>query len=157
MRERSTSYCHFGRKPLIQLAAAQSWTLTFVRVTNEGEVHLLSSFRRKPESSLQAPKLDPDFRQGDEEIKGRGRISLLTTFLGVCIWSASAPEGGGHREASPLQVRYVEQLPSVPGSPRHLGRYGWRWERCRASAFCPPVGGRQTHSVNPSKLTEVGT
>ena len=35
-------------KPLIQLAAAQSWTLTFVRVTNEGEVHLLSSFRRKP-------------------------------------------------------------------------------------------------------------
>src|SRR5215216_222373 len=51
----------------------------------------------------------------------------------------------------------VEQLPSVPGSPRHLGRYGWRWERCRASAFCPPAGGRQTHSVNPSKLTEVGT
>src|SRR5215212_8076458 len=80
MRERSTSYCHFGRKPLIQLAAAQSWTLTFVRVTNEGEVHLLSSFRRKPESSFTAPKLDPDFRQGDEENKG-AKTFLLTTFL----------------------------------------------------------------------------
>src|SRR5215213_5653839 len=64
-------------------------------------------------------------------------------------------EGGGHPED--LFMANVEQLPSVPGSPRHLGRYGWRWERCRASAFCPPAGGRQTHSVNPSKLTEVGT
>ena len=25
-----------------------------------------SSFRRKPESSLRPPKLDPDFRRGDE-------------------------------------------------------------------------------------------
>src|SRR5215213_10143497 len=80
---------------------------------------------------------------------------LLTTFLYVCISPPSAPEGGGHPED--LFMLNVEQLPSVPGSPRHLGRYGWRWERCRASAFCPPAGGRQTHSVNPSKLTEVGT
>src|SRR5215212_9182012 len=64
-------------------------------------------------------------------------------------------EGGGHPED--LFMANVEQLPSVPGSPRHLGRYGRRWERCRASAFSPPAGGRQTHSVNPSKLTEVGT
>src|SRR4026208_2028943 len=56
-----------------------------------------------------------------------------------------------------LFMSNVEQLPSVPGSPRHLGRYGWRWERCRASAFRPPAGGHQTHSVNHSKLTEVGT
>src|SRR4026209_2754564 len=51
----------------------------------------------------------------------------------------------------------VEQLPSVPGSPGPLAGYGWRWERCRASAFRPPAGGHQTHSVNHSKLTEVGT
>src|SRR5215216_3474893 len=41
--------------------------------------------------------------------------------------------------------------------PRLLVGMDRRWERCRASAFCPPAGGRQTHSVNPSKLTEVGT
>ena len=39
-----------------------------------------TSFRRKPESSLQPAKLDPDFRQGDEENKESDKY-LLTTFL----------------------------------------------------------------------------
>src|SRR5215211_5251275 len=99
-----------------------SWTLTFVRVTNE---------------------------------MGRGIKFLLTTFLDVCIWSASAPEGGGHREASPLQVDTWSSC-RLSQDPRLLVGMDRRWERCRASAFCPPAGGHQSHSVNPSKLTEVG-
>jgi hypothetical protein len=38
----------------------------------------LSSFRRKPESSftLEHPKLDPDFRRGDDEVQP-GAMTLL--------------------------------------------------------------------------------
>jgi hypothetical protein len=36
-----------------------------------------SSFRRKPESSLRLPKLDPDFRQGDEQELSRSNVSIV--------------------------------------------------------------------------------
>src|SRR5215212_10483606 len=101
-----------------------SWTLTFVRVTNE---------------------------------MGRGIKFLLTTFLDVCISSASAPEGGGHREASPLQVDTWSSCRLSQGPRGTLAGTDGGGSAVGPPLFSPPAGGRQTHSVNPSKLTEVGT
>src|SRR5215212_6833400 len=90
-----------------------SWTLTFVRVTNE---------------------------------MGRGIKFLLTIFLDVCIWSASAPEGGGHREASPLQVDTWSSC-RLSQDPRLLaGTDGG------GSAVGPPLFALQLGGTSPTQL-----
>src|SRR5215213_3199218 len=83
-------------------------------------------------------------------------LFCLTTFLDVCISSASAPEGGGHREASPLQVDTWSSC-RLSQDPRLLVGMDGGGSAVGPPLFSPPAGGRQTHSVNPSKLTEVGT